>query len=507
MKKIKKTYSLVIIFITLFIFSCYSNKSMKEYVNNQYNFENPKTEREFRAAWIATVANINWPSKPGLSSEQQKRETIFLLDLLANNNFNAVIFQIRPQCDALYKSDLEPWSYYLTGEQGKAPEPFYDPLEFWIEEAHKRGLELHVWLNPYRAHHINGDKITEHSIVKKYPEISIQLKSGYWWLDPSQELTQNHSYNVTMDILKRYDIDGIHFDDYFYPYPSYNDEKDFPDSISWNNYVKSGGNLIRGDWRRDNVNKFVKRVYEGIKSSKPYVKFGLSPFGIWRPNNPESIKGFDQYDKLFADAKLWLNEGWIDYWSPQLYWKISDIEQSFPVLLNWWESQNYKNRHLWPGMSIDKGSLEVINQIMVTRGIVSESPGNIHWSIAPLVNDNSLLTEIKNGPYKKQALIPELNWINYKKPLKPEISLKLEGDTFIINHKNSDLNYINKWVIYFKYDGNWEYKIISTKIKSFKLASFRNINNDRIFLKDLRVSNISRTGLESDYTVIDLSNL
>ncbi|MFA5806505.1 MAG: family 10 glycosylhydrolase, partial [Melioribacteraceae bacterium] len=293
----------------------------------------PKVEREFRGAWIATVANINWPNRKDLTTEEQKKEAISILDKLKNNHFNAVIFQARPQCDALYKSDIEPWSYYLTGNQGKAPDPFYDPLEFWIDEAHKRGMELHVWLNPYRAHHIEGGEVTEFSIVKKHPDWVVKLKSGYWWLDPSKKEVQDHSYSVVMDITKRYDIDGIHFDDYFYPYPSYNNDEDFPDEESWKNYLNNGGDLSKADWRRENINVFIQRVYKGIKEIKPNVKFGLSPFGIWRPQHPESIEGFDQYDKLYADAKLWINEGWVDYWAPQLYWKINTIPQSFPILL------------------------------------------------------------------------------------------------------------------------------------------------------------------------------
>ena len=309
---------------------------------------------EFRAAWVATVANINWPSQVSLSAQEQKKEAIQLLDLLARHNYNAVIFQVRPQCDALYKSDLEPWSYYLTGSQGQAPDPFYDPLLFWIEQAHQRGLELHVWLNPYRAHHSAGGPISKHSIVNTKPGLAVELENGYWWLDPSKQKTQSHSYAVVLDIVKRYDIDGVHFDDYFYPYPSYNGNNDFPDDDSYTNYQSSGGRLSRADWRRDHVNNFVRKVYRGIKQEKSHVKFGISPFGIWRPGHPPSIKGFDQYDQLFADAKLWLNKGWVDYFAPQLYWPINQIPQSFPLLLNWWKDQNLRHRHLWPGLSVGR---------------------------------------------------------------------------------------------------------------------------------------------------------
>src|SRR5690606_7145814 len=251
----------------------------------------PNVPREFRAAWVATVANINWPSKNNLSTEQQKQEAINLLDMLKNNNFNAVIFQVRPSADGLYKSSLEPWSYFVTGTIGKAPSPYYDPLEFWVEEAHKRGLELHVWLNPYRAHHSNGGQVTSESLVRKSPENVVRLRNGMYWFDPASQETQNHAASVVMDIVKRYDIDGVHFDDYFYPYATYNGGADFPDDKTWFAYKKTGGNLSRPDWRRDNVNKFIKRIYTEIKKEKPSVKFGLSPFGIWKPGYPSGVTG------------------------------------------------------------------------------------------------------------------------------------------------------------------------------------------------------------------------
>ncbi|MGE5498792.1 MAG: glycoside hydrolase family 10 protein [Syntrophothermus sp.] len=302
--------------------------------------EIPSASRELRAAWVATVDNIDWPSKPGLSVDEQKKEAIAILDRLKELNMNAVIFQVRPQADALYKSDLEPWSYYLTGEQGKAPEPFYDPLEFWVSEAHARGIELHAWFNPYRANHpAMKCEISPKSIVKTKPECVRKLgKAGYYWMDPSLQEVQNHSYSVIMDVVKRYDIDGVQFDDYFYPYSEYNEGKDFPDDESYKAYTDKGGKLSRGDWRRDNVNKFVKRVYEGIKKVKASVLFGISPFGLYRPGYPASIpSGFDQYSTLYADAKLWFNRGWVDYYSTQLYWNISNMKVSFPIHFGWWD--------------------------------------------------------------------------------------------------------------------------------------------------------------------------
>src|SRR5690606_4392786 len=340
----------------------------------------PEVPREFRAAWIATVANINWPSKRNLTSAQQKEEAIHLLDILKNNNFNAVIFQVRPSSDALYDSKFEPWSYFLTGEIGKRPEPYYDPLEFWVEEAHKRGLELHVWLNPYRAHHTNGGQVTSKSMVNTASDYVVRLKNGMYWFDPADKRTQDHASRVVNDIVTRYDIDGVHFDDYFYPYASYNGGADFPDSKTWNVYKANGGDLSRGDWRRSHVNNFIERIYKEIKAEKPFVKFGLSPFGIWKPGYPAGISGSSQYDELYADAKLWLNKGWVDYFTPQLYWPVEPARQSFTALLKWWESENTFGRHLWPGLNTVEvraahKPTEIVNQINATRSIVPKSPG------------------------------------------------------------------------------------------------------------------------------------
>jgi uncharacterized lipoprotein YddW (UPF0748 family)/predicted glycoside hydrolase/deacetylase ChbG (UPF0249 family) len=493
----KRIYCLLSCVLIFYFFSCVSTKPETQIEIPQ---DIPKTEREFRAAWVATVANINWPSKPGLSVGDQKRETVKLLNLLQKNNFNAVIFQVRPQCDALYKSELEPWSYYLTGIQGKAPEPFYDPLQFWIEEAHKRGIELHVWLNPYRAHHVSGGPVSDASIVKRHPELVVKLETGYWWLDPGKSGTQDHSLAVALDIVRRYDIDGVHMDDYFYPYPSYNKNKDFPDDESWKSYQQNGGTLSRGDWRRENVNLFIKRLYTAIKEIKTHVKFGLSPFGIWRPKYPESIRGFDQYDQLYADAKLWLNEGWIDYWTPQLYWPVNQIAQSFPVLLGWWIDENKKNRHLWPGISIgrkksEKGADETVNQIMITRGMLPQSPGNVHWSIGPLITNGDLVEGLKKGPYKKQALVPAASWLDNLKPASPQVIHHIQQDNLVLSWRHANTDDVFHWVVYYKYANDWEYKILNKKDHSVSIPYF-SVRTDSRRRKKVEKSNDIRGTLD-----------
>ena len=466
----------------------------------------PAVRREFRAAWIATVANINWPSKNNLSTEQQKQEAISLLNLLQSNNFNAVIFQVRPSADALYNSSLEPWSYFLTGETGRKPYPYYDPLEFWVEEAHKRGMELHVWLNPYRAHHSSGGSVHSASLVKKFPQNVVRLKNGMYWFDPADQTTQDHASMVVNDIVKRYDIDGVHFDDYFYPYASYNGGADFPDNNSWNAYRQRGGNLSRPDWRRDQVNRFIKRVYGEIKAEKKHVKFGLSPFGIWKPGYPAGITGSSQYDELYADAKLWLNEGWVDYFAPQLYWAIDPPRQSFPALLRWWQSENKHNRHLWPGLNTvevrtaDRPT-EIVRQVELARQILPNSQGVIHWSIAGLTKSPAMVQALVNGPYKEKALVPASPWLQTTPLITPTLLLTKEKSGGVFAkwlHRTPEEVY--HWVVYAQYGDQWEYTIYDKDITSADFTP----NKDGARLKAVAVQAIDRMGNASDYLAYDV---
>jgi len=462
----------------------------------------PSASREFRAAWVATVGNINWPSKPGLDNQTQQAEAIALLDYLKDHHFNAVVFQVRPQADALYKSDIEPWSYWLTGKQGQAPSPFYDPLEFWVQAAHDRGLELHVWLNPYRAHHRDGKEISEQSIVKKHPELVLKLKGGYWWMDPARKEVQDYTASVVKDLVKRYDIDGVHLDDYFYPYPEYNNGEDFPDSTSWAMYQEKGGKLSRADWRRDNVNTLIERLYKEIKSEKKYVKFGISPFGTWKPGYPSIVEGFSQYDKLYADAKLWLNKGWVDYFSPQLYWPINRMALSFPVLLGWWQQENTLQRHLWPGMSVGRDTAyksvnETISQIMITRGMLPQSAGAIHWSLSSDIKNTVLSQALLDGPYKKDALVPASPWLNDKAPAAPAVSKEIKGDSASISWMPTGEDDVFRWVVYYQYGNNWNYKIVNHGERSIRLPLI-SADKTPAKLTAIALSVVGRTGNESE---------
>jgi uncharacterized lipoprotein YddW (UPF0748 family) len=384
----------------------------------------PPVPREFRAVWVASVANIDWPSKPGLSVEEQKREAVGILDLTSKMNMNAVVLQVRPAADALYDSKLEPWSAYLTGKQGQAPDPSYDPLTFWVEEAHRRGLQLHAWFNPFRARQQGArfDESSDH-VSKRRPDL-VRAYGGLLWLDPGEPEAREHTLGVILDVVRRYDVDGVHLDDYFYPYPvneqGTGKELSFPDDASYQRYRDSGGALRREDWRRDCINKLIEQIYVRVKKEKRHVQFGISPFGIPRPGQPEGVKGFDQYEKLYADAVHWLNRGWCDYFSPQLYWRIDSPGQPFRPLLNEWLRQNTQKRHVWPGLSVGRsGGDELVNQISILRDTPGAT-GHVLFSQRSLrANRGGVATRLEERPYRSPAVVPESPWTAGPAPGKP----------------------------------------------------------------------------------------
>jgi uncharacterized lipoprotein YddW (UPF0748 family) len=381
----------------------------------------PPIAREFRAVWVATVANMDWPSRPGLSTWDQQRELIAILDKLVELRMNAIVLQVRPATDALYASSIEPWSSFLTGEMGRAPEPYYDPLAFAIAEAHKRGLELHAWINPYRAKVPETKTIAPGHVSRTNPEL-VRKYGPYLWLDPGDPAVRALTERVVLDLVRRYDVDGVHMDDYFYPYPEVQNKKEieFPDNTTYQRYKHDGGTLARDDWRRQNVDLLVKELDDGIHAAKPWVKFGISPFGIWRPGYPASVRGLDQYATLYADARKWFNEGWVDYLTPQLYWAIDRPQQSYRELLAWWAEQNLKGRHLWPGNYTGKiaftnsskwGTDEILEQIRLTRAQPGAT-GNVHFSMKVFQQDPDSLDErLLRDAYGMPALVPATTWL------------------------------------------------------------------------------------------------
>lgn len=426
----------------------------------------PMPVREFRAAWVATVANIDWPSKPGLPSEKQQREFERIVQRAAELNLNALILQVRPAADAFFPSAFEPWSPYLTGTMGQAPDPAYDPLKFAVDTAHQQGIELHVWFNPYRALHksFTGDISDDHlsqtmpSAVKEY--------GGYLWLDPGDKQASQHSLDVMLDVVRRYDIDGIHLDDYFYPYPVKDEagnEIPFPDDESFATAQQAGYTGQRNDWRRANVDSLIQRLHKYTKRMKPWVRIGISPFGIWRPGHPESIQGFDAYDKLYADARKWLKEGWVDYLTPQLYWKVDSEGQSYPKLLNWWSEQNSQQKHLWPGNFASRVGMEgernweadeLLNQIKVTRDHAGAT-GNVLFSMKSLFDGyGNLGAQLKQGPYNKPALVPErLGAVEV-----PTIEVTETDGQPSAATKSGNAPWL--WITWTKHEGSWSYDLV-----------------------------------------------
>jgi len=422
----------------------------------------PKVQREFRGAWIAVVSNIDWPSKPGLPADEQKAELRALIEKAAELRLNAIFFQVRPACDAVYRSMHEPWTEFLDGEMGKAPA--WDPLEFAIREAHARGIELHAWFNPYRAGFVSTKQVHAKHIRKTHPKL-VKPYGNYFWLDPGEAAVQNHTVKVILDVVRRYDIDGVHLDDYFYPYP---DHGEFPDWVSWNRYKSGGGKMERADWRRENVNKLVRRLQSEIAKQKAWVTFGISPFGIWRPKFPPQIHGFDAYDGLYADARLWLAKGWVDYLAPQLYWPIDPPKQSYPVLLDWWHEQSDAGRPVWPGGAITRAhnwaANEIPRQIELTRKM--PQPGYVHWNLSSLQRNTKLQKHLLKDVYTAPALVP-VNHGDAGPVSKPSFAVeKKSGDQQMLRWSVPAGQMVSCWVLQVKRGANWETRILPAATKS-----------------------------------------
>ncbi len=400
----------------------------------------PEPTREFRAAWIATVDNIDFPSKKTLTAEEQKAEMVRDLDLAQRLGFNAVIFQVRPQCDAMYRSDIEPWSEYLTGEMGR--QSSFDPLEFLVREAHARGILVHAWFNPYRALHPSAKTVSANHISKRRPDL-VRKYGRYMWLDPTEPEVQRYSLSVVLDVVKRYDIDGVHFDDYFYPYKEKDAEgKDieFPDHAQWEKYVAAGGKLSRPEWRRGNVDLFIESVGREVRRLKPHVMYGISPFGIWQPMPELGISGFNAYAELFADARKWLQDGTVDYLAPQLYWETARRAQSFPILLDWWRGQNTKGRHIWPGVATYRiGSTptftadEIASQIGLTRKS-DAAPGSVQFSFKSVRNDmGGIQKTLREEVFTRPVIIPRSGWKTVRGPSAPSVRTRRGTEAFEIS--------------------------------------------------------------------------
>ena len=444
-------------------------------------------EREFRSAWVATVVNLDWPSAPNLPVEKQKEELVNLFDALAFLNFNAVFFQVRPECDALYNSSFEPWSFWLTGKQGKVPEPYYDPLEFAIEEAHKRGMELHAWINPYRAvRKIGSYAIASNHVSRKHPNWII-TSGKLKYLNPGLPQVRNYVVNIIKEIVGNYNVDGIHFDDYFYPYPPNEITKE--DFSTFKRYSRGIRNI--SEWRRDNVNLLMKEVYSAIKRIKPFVKFGVSPFGIWRNNVPVGITGFDAYNRIYADALQWIKDGSIDYLVPQLYWPFEG-GQDFAKLSDWWSLQK-NDSHFYAGLGFYRAEKwnadEIPNQINYLR----ENPyadGFVIFRAANIFdNVKSVTDSLSRNLLRYKTIAPVLSKIGNTTPTTPlNFNLTKINDTqgifswtksdsyapqnvrYVISAVADEKNHLTNYtgfsnIVYLTYNNYFRTKFIKTEIQ------------------------------------------
>jgi len=418
---------------------------------------------EFRGVWVATVENIDWPSKKGLTIEEQKAEFIRLAEMHKRNGMNALIVQIRPAGDAFYPSLLEPWSEYLTGKQGVAPIPFYDPLQFMIEETHKLGMEFHAWLNPYRAvFNIHTSSIASSHLTKIHPEWFITY-GGKKYFNPGLPQVREFVASVVKDIVTRYDVDAIHMDDYFYPYPIAGIP--FPDEYTYKQY---GNGLNKADWRRSNCDSIIKLLYQTIRSVKPTVKFGISPFGVWRNQKVDSTgsriqvqllnqtirstkptvkvgiiwrnqendsmgsctqAGNTCYDDLYANILLWLKNGWIDYVAPQLYWERGHKLCDYDTLLAWWNKYTY-GKHLYIGHGVYRAGTntawknrnELPNEINALRKYTT-TQGSIYFSSSNFnSNPNGWNDSLQLHYYALPAIVPPMPWIDSTLPSIPIVT-------------------------------------------------------------------------------------
>lgn len=428
--------------------------TMLAIIRPAYGQYSPKYE--MRGLWVATVKNIDWPSKPGLPVEEQKKEAIRILDKAQSLNFNAIFLQVRPTSDAFYQSSFEPWSIYLTGTSGKTPQPFYDPLAFWIEQAHARQLELHAWINPYRANMSVNEPMSPTHPVNQNPKWFVTYNGRHQY-DPGIPSCRRHIVNVVRELVQNYNLDGIHMDDYFYPYPK--EGETFADTMSFRLYnPKNYLPFQKNDWRRENVDTTIAMLSQVIRQTKPHISFGISPFGVWRnrsddPNGSDTRAGITNYDHLHADIIKWLKENWIDYVAPQIYWDQNHKSAGFNTLIHWWAA-NSCQKPLFVGHALYRLNKEaapwdtpkeLLSQINISRNTQGVS-GSIHFSA------NHLFRELKGfqdsliiGQYKHKALVPAMTAI--QPPQSDPVELKrmwqgVKWDT------PTDIDHNTRFVIY-----------------------------------------------------------
>ena len=439
---------------------------------------------EFRGVWVATVENIDWPSKRGLSNEDQKREFITLLDIHKKNGMNAIVMQVRPSGDAMYPSTLEPWSEYLMGKQGLPPSPFYDPLAFMIEETHSRGMEFHAWINPYRAvFNVNRSSIAPSHITKIHPEWFLEYGDKKYF-NPGLPEVWKHTNRVVRDLVSRYDIDAVHMDDYFYPYRIAG--KEFPDQAT---YINNKRGLNKEDWRRSNCDTIIKQLNATIRSANPSVQFGISPFGVWRnksvdPKGSNTKAGQTNYDDLYADILLWLEKGWIDYVTPQIYWEHGHPLADYDEIINWWDKNSYgKNLYIGHGIyrAVSNAGWKDKNEIPYQITRVRKLPntnGSIYFSSKSFnSNANGWNDSLQQHYYQKPALLPTMPWLVQYQMATPVVEKKSDNEYRISNTQKTG---VKQYAILKKIEESYTVEtIINAPTQSLNLNELGIVKNNK----------------------------
>ena len=435
----------------------------------------PPVPREFRAAWVTPIWDRgfkDWPSAPGLSPDSQRAELRALLDHAAAIGLNAIIFHVRLAGDALYYSPYAPWSAYLSGKSGVGPSPAYDPLEYAVREAHARGLQLHAWFNPFRAMLplFAGHAAPTH-VTRTHPEWIVKYGTQTW-IDPGNPAARKYVLETILDVVRRYDIDGVHLDDYFYPYQETRTvvrrvhrrrvrERrviQFGDNKTWKKYGVARGYVDRDDWRRANIDDFVRTLYQRVKAIKPSVLVGISPFGIWRSGTPSGVTGLDAYGEIYADSRRWLEEGWIDYITPQLYWELNGEQNRFRVLDAWWRSENPRGRYVWPGLYTshvfggadawpDTEITAQIASIRQSRAGTTDVPGHVHFRLSALFADNDRLATELAPEYQDRALVPAFPWLGSQAPAVPVLAASAGDGPAALTVTPGDTIAVRWWLV------------------------------------------------------------
>ena len=463
----------------------------------------------------------DWPSRPGLTPERQRAELRLLMDRAKAMGLNAIVLHVRTAGDALYPSKLVPWSAFLTGKSGVGPQPAYDPLAFAVTEAHARGLQLHAWFNPFRAMLPNFAGKAAATHVTRAHRSWIRKYGTQTWIDPGEPAARLQVLKEMMEVVDKYDIDAIHIDDYFYPYREQRtvtkrvngrrrrvrEDIPFPDATTWAKYGK--GYTDRGAWRRANVDKFVEQLYKEVKQRKPWVLVGISPFGIWRSGVPAGITGLDAYGEIYADARKWLLEGWVDYMAPQLYWTLHGEQRRFTNLDDWWRTQNPKGRAIWPGLfdaqvAVRREGWSVseipaqIERLRIARDATEETNGHIHFRMSALLWNSSAIGEaLRTSVYSEPALWPATPWLGGAPPAAPRVTQTiLEG----LDVVPGDPTTVAWWMVQtLGTDGRWRMTLKPGTDRRIALNAIGDLGGRRV-----AITAVDRAGQTSATTVVDL---